>query len=109
MRTGEGRVDAGSPVAEAELSFDGAREMETQMTYDAVRRAVSRLPEEQRAVVMLVCVEGQSYKEAADTLAVPIGTVMSRLSRARGVLARQLSDAPQGSSATVVRLKPESH
>lgn len=109
VRTGEGRVDAGSPVAEAELSFDGAREMETQMTYDAVRRAVSRLPEEQRAVVMLVCVEGQSYKEAADTLAVPIGTVMSRLSRARGVLARQLSDTPQGSSATVVRLKPESH
>ena len=109
VRTGEGRIDADSPVAEAELSFDGAREMETQLTYDAVRRAMAQLPAEQRAVVMLVCVEGQSYKEAAETLAIPIGTVMSRLSRARGVLTRQLTDTPKESSATVVRLKPETH
>jgi RNA polymerase sigma-70 factor (ECF subfamily) len=70
---------------------------------------MARLPADQRAVVMLVCVEGQSYKEAADTLAVPIGTVMSRLSRARGVLTRQLGDASPDSSATVVRLKPDGH
>jgi len=109
VRTGEGRIDAGSPIVEAELSFDGAREMETQLTHDAVRRAMARLPADQRAVVMLVCVEGQSYKEAADTLAVPIGTVMSRLSRARGALARQLGDGAPENSATVVRLKPEAH
>jgi RNA polymerase sigma-70 factor (ECF subfamily) len=109
VRTGEGRIDADSPQAEAELSFDGAREMETQLTYDAVRRAVGQLPPEQRAVVMLVCVEGQSYKEAADTLAIPIGTVMSRLSRARGVLARQLGEDAASPSSNVVRLKPETH
>ncbi|MEW6340689.1 MAG: RNA polymerase sigma factor [Paraburkholderia sp.] len=45
--------------------------------------AVQRLPEAQRAVMLLVGVEGLSYSEAAEVLNVPIGTVMSRLSRAR--------------------------
>jgi RNA polymerase sigma-70 factor, ECF subfamily len=45
--------------------------------------AVQRLPEAQRAVMLLVGVEGLSYSEAAKVLGVPIGTVMSRLSRAR--------------------------
>jgi RNA polymerase sigma-70 factor (ECF subfamily) len=44
---------------------------------------VERLPEAQRVVMLLVAVEGLSYQEAADVLEVPIGTVMSRLSRAR--------------------------
>lgn len=107
VRTGEGRVDADSPLVEPELSVDGVREMEAQVTYDAVRRAMTKLPEEQRSVMMLVCVEGQSYKEAADTLAIPIGTVMSRLSRARTALSRRLGDAPTEGAANVVRLKPE--
>jgi RNA polymerase sigma-70 factor (ECF subfamily) len=107
VRTGEGRVDADSPLVEPELSVDGVREMEAQVTYDAVRRAMTKLPEEQRSVMMLVCVEGQSYKEAADTLAIPIGTVMSRLSRARTALSRLLGEAPTEGAANVVRLKPE--
>jgi RNA polymerase sigma-70 factor, ECF subfamily len=45
--------------------------------------AVRRLPDTQRVAMLLVAVEGLSYREAADTLGVPIGTVMSRLSRAR--------------------------
>ena len=44
---------------------------------------VKRLPEAQRVVILLVAVDGLSYKEAADVLGVPNGTVMSRLSRAR--------------------------
>ncbi len=48
-----------------------------------VGRAVAELPDDQRAVLALVAVEGFSYQEAADALGVPIGTVMSRLSRAR--------------------------
>lgn len=107
VRTGEGRVDADSPLVEPELMVDGAREMEAQVTYDAVRRAMTKLPEEQRAVMMLVCVEGQSYKETADTLAIPIGTVMSRLSRARAALGRLLGDKPIDGADNVVRLKPE--
>ena len=46
-------------------------------------RTIASLPEDQRAVVGLVLVEGWSYQEAADILQTPIGTVMSRLSRAR--------------------------
>lgn len=45
--------------------------------------AVEQLPEAQRLVMLLVAVEGLSYRETADVLSVPIGTVMSRLSRAR--------------------------
>ncbi len=46
-------------------------------------RAIARLPDEQRAVLLLVTLEDLSYEETAQTLAIPIGTVMSRLSRAR--------------------------
>ena len=49
----------------------------------ALLSAFARLPAEQRALLMLVSVEGFSYREAADALGLPIGTVMSRLSRAR--------------------------
>lgn len=51
--------------------------------YRQVVASVEALPEEQRSVLLLVAVEGLSYKEAAQVLAVPIGTVMSRLARAR--------------------------
>src|SRR5213075_1579888 len=46
-------------------------------------RSIARLPAEQRAVLLLVTLEDMSYEEVARTLGVPIGTVMSRLSRAR--------------------------
>ncbi|MBC3409838.1 MULTISPECIES: sigma-70 family RNA polymerase sigma factor [Pseudomonas] len=49
-------------------------------------QAFARLSTEQRALLLLVSVEGLSYKEAAETLGIPIGTVMSRLSRARAAL-----------------------
>jgi RNA polymerase sigma-70 factor (ECF subfamily) len=48
-----------------------------------VVQAVEALPDAQRSVMLLVAVEGLSYREAADVLGVPIGTVMSRLARAR--------------------------
>lgn len=48
-----------------------------------IRDAVAALPPDQRAVMALVAIEGYSYKEAAEMLKTPIGTVMSRLARAR--------------------------
>ena len=48
---------------------------------------MTKLPEDQRAVVALVFIEGMSYRDAADLLQVPIGTVTSRLARARIALA----------------------
>ncbi|WP_322096024.1 sigma-70 family RNA polymerase sigma factor [Pelagibius litoralis] len=56
--------------------------------------ALEKLPEEQRQTVLLVGYEGLSYKEAAATLDVPIGTIMSRLSRGREALRRLTSGAP---------------
>ena len=48
-----------------------------------LERGIARLPADQRAVLLLVTLEDMSYEEVAQTLAIPIGTVMSRLSRAR--------------------------
>ncbi|MEO9341164.1 RNA polymerase sigma factor [Mesorhizobium sp. SB112] len=48
-----------------------------------VTAALQKLPDEQREVLVLVCVEEFSYRDAAEILAIPIGTVMSRLARAR--------------------------
>ena len=55
--------------------------------------ALSRLPEDQRLAVALVLVEGFSYKEAATIMSVPVGTLTSRLARAREALQSILSDA----------------
>jgi RNA polymerase sigma-70 factor, ECF subfamily len=60
------------------------------LTMDAVRRAFARLDEGQRAILMLVCTEGLSYRQAAQVLDIPIGTVMSRLARARETLFRDV-------------------
>ena len=58
-----------------------------------MRKAVSKLGDEQRAAVALVLVEGLPYKEAAEVLGIPIGTLTSRLARARESLQATLSVA----------------
>jgi len=62
---------------------DGRSVTMSRLTLAEVRQRVRDLPEEQRLVLALVTLEGLSYREAAERLAVPIGTIMSRLSRAR--------------------------
>jgi RNA polymerase sigma-70 factor (ECF subfamily) len=59
-----------------------------------VVRAVERLPEDHRAVLLLVTVEDLSYAEAARVLGIPVGTVMSRLARARERLRRDTEGEP---------------
>jgi RNA polymerase sigma-70 factor, ECF subfamily len=84
------RIREGRGFADAEqvLTTDGAREIEMNTTASAVLRAIDQLPEAQRETVLLVYGEGYSYAEAAAALAVPIGTIMSRLSAARAALAK---------------------
>lgn len=77
--------------------FTGASEddhepsVERTVVAQSTLQAFERLNPEQRALLLWISVEGLSYKEVAEILDVPIGTVMSRLSRARQAL-RQLSD-----------------
>ena len=64
----------------------GVNEMERlefRSELEAVRAALAAMPADLRAVMVTVVLDGQSYRDAADLLAIPIGTVMSRLSRAR--------------------------
>lgn len=56
----------------------------------SARAAIDRLPLDQREVILLICVEELSYKEAASVLDLPIGTVMSRLARARIAIAKDI-------------------
>jgi RNA polymerase sigma-70 factor (ECF subfamily) len=70
------------------------REIEARDELVLARRAIAALPPPQREVLMLVTVEGQSYEAAAELLGIPLGTVMSRLARARVTVARSVRGAP---------------
>lgn len=72
-----------SIATENAIGEDGRDITENRSTLACIRSAMATLTEDQRALVMLVIVEGKSYREAADKLNIPIGTVMSRIARAR--------------------------
>jgi RNA polymerase sigma-70 factor (ECF subfamily) len=93
IRQGEGVVDA-----EATLVFEGAKEIETNIMARQVLRRVQMLPQAQRETLFLTYVEGLTYRDAAEMLEVPIGTVMSRLAAAREAL-NQLNASPEIVSA----------
>lgn len=91
VRMGQGFVDA-----DETLVFDGARETETHILAGQVLQRVQALPEAQRTAVFLAYVEGLSYREVAEILKVPIGTVMSRLAAARTKLAEGMGAVAEG-------------
>lgn len=74
-----------------------------QQKIDAVQQAISELPLAQRQVVTLVDIEGLSYMNVAEVIEVPIGTVMSRLSRARSSLEKKLRVRESASSVINLR------
>ena len=73
-----------------EPTVSGEEVVHAELGLRSVERALATLAPEQRAVLTLVAVEGLSYREAAEVLDTPIGTVMSRLARARAALAERL-------------------
>lgn len=83
-----------------ETAFATAPAQENRLHHRAVVTALSELPEDQRSVLLLVSVEELSYAETASVLDIPIGTVMSRLSRARHRLAPMLDEGPDRLAAT---------
>lgn len=68
-------------------SGKGASEPTARLMLVKVQEAMGDLPDDQRVVLSMIAIEGQSYKDVAEALNIPVGTVMSRLSRARQKLA----------------------
>jgi RNA polymerase sigma-70 factor (ECF subfamily) len=73
--------------------------------YRDVLDKLAKLPDDQRAVLLLVAVEDLSYAEAAKVLDIPIGTVMSRLSRARERLQQEIEGTADETSRNVLKLR----
>ena len=95
IRARRATVEFDTDAADTLIGSDGRTTTEARLHLAEVRRAMADLPEDQRVVLMLVCVEGMRYREVAEALDIPEGTVMSRLSRARLALADKLKDKPQ--------------
>ena len=87
-------ADAGIEIA----GEDGRRVAEGRLELAETRAAIAALPEQQRDVLVLVCIEDLSYREAAEVLAVPVGTVMSRLARGRLALSSALAEGRKRTS-----------
>lgn len=81
-------------VPEEEGEHVGVASHDAQIDAMAVRKAIAQLGDDQRIVVGLVLVEGLSYQEAAGVLDIPVGTLTSRLARAREALQTLLGGAP---------------
>jgi RNA polymerase sigma-70 factor (ECF subfamily) len=89
-RTRGRRNQVFAPEALGENVGDATSETHTDVL--SVQDAMARLPDEQRVAVGLVLVEGLSYKEAAEIMGVPVGTLTSRLARGREALQAMLGD-----------------
>ncbi len=96
-------VRQGNGLSEdVDLLWDSSNENKRDRTflYEQVFKEVMTLPENQREAIVLVYVEGIKYQEAADVLDIPLGTLMSRLARARVALAETFNEK-QNNSTTV--------
>jgi RNA polymerase sigma factor (sigma-70 family) len=78
---------------------------EDKLIYQDVMDTLARLPEDQRVVLLLIAVEDLTYAEASKVLNVPIGTVMSRLSRARERLQQELEGTTKDTQAGPAQLR----
>jgi RNA polymerase sigma-70 factor, ECF subfamily len=75
---------------------DGVQIVEGRSDLAKARDAMDALPDDQRALMALIVIDGQSYKQAAEILDIPIGTVMSRLARARRTIDLYMHATEQG-------------
>ena len=90
LRAREVRKENGDAAEERLGTDEPVRRLEARLALAEIRLAVENLPPDQRTTLMLVTVEGLSYKQAAEVAGVPVGTIMSRLARARVALQQQL-------------------
>ena len=83
-------ANSNQPEDGVAIDGDGFLQPESNIVLHEVHEAVESLPEAQRLVILLISVEGYSYKETSQILDIPIGTVMSRLARARLIIGSSL-------------------
>ena len=91
------------PMGEEEFEVPIRATQSDHLELSDLEVALARLPEEQRAVLLLVALEEMSYEEVARTLEIPLGTVMSRLSRGRERLRLILNGGQPVPNLRVVR------
>lgn len=82
------------PIDEIEAQLSCPARHDMRLHCRDLSKALACLPAQQREVILLVGLEGLSYRGAAEVLGIPIGTVMSRLNRGRENLRRQMSEGP---------------
>ena len=88
------REGAAVGLSETEPMLTRAPHQGRRLELRDLERAIAKLPEEQRSVILLVGLEGMRYEEVAEVLDVPVGTVRSRLSRGREALRRLMGIVP---------------
>ncbi len=88
--------------AGTDTTIDGPKVAETMLMLSKTRACFARLPDDQRLALALVVLDGRSYLEAAGQLEIPIGTLMSRLSRGRDALRRMLDQDKTATDALQV-------
>jgi RNA polymerase sigma factor (sigma-70 family) len=91
-RTRQQAVD--NPLLQEINISDDSRRTENEIQLEQVHSAMQALSEEHRSVLSLVTLQSMSYKDAAEVLEVPVGTVMSRIARARANLIKSLHPSP---------------
>jgi RNA polymerase sigma-70 factor (ECF subfamily) len=99
------REGASVGLSETEPMLTHAPHQGKRLELRDLERAIAKLPEEQRTVIMLVGLEGMRYEEVAEILDVPVGTVRSRLSRGREALRRLMGLVPDR-QAEIIMVDP---
>jgi RNA polymerase sigma-70 factor (ECF subfamily) len=94
---------AAVPLDESELNITEGPRQTDRLEIRDLDIALRKLPDEQREVLLLVALEQLSYEETARALGIPIGTVMSRLSRARERLRRLVSGPVDSAGLRVIK------
>ena len=103
------REGAAVALSESEPVLTRAPHQALRLELRDLERAIAKLPEEQRSVILLVGLEGMRYEEVAAVLDIPVGTVRSRLSRGREALRRLMGIVPDRMAETVMAERATLH
>jgi len=95
------------PIDDSDPGLACAPEQFGRLLLRDLARSLRALPEERRRLLLLIALDGVSYQEAARRLDLPVGTVMSRLSRTRAILRRLMDDESAGDERPQRRRAPD--